>query len=283
MHAIYLGVIRRGSLFLVTLLTCCSAATMAQGNLMITPRRVVFEGQKKIQELNLANTGNDTARYLISLLEIRMKPDGAFEQVTEPDSGQNFASSFLRFFPRTITLGPGETQTIKIQVVNQVQLQPGEYRSHLYFRAVPPEKPLGFSQPVEDTTGIAVRLNPVFGITIPAIIRTGPSNAAVTISDTKVEKMQDSLTVLNLVFNRTGNMSVYGDLTVDYTSPRGKTTRAGLIRGIAVYTPTEHRRVRVPLDKLDGIDYKSGKLTIAYTASAGNKTVKMAETELPLF
>ena len=74
----------------------------AQGNLMITPRRVVFEGARKTQELNIANTGEDSARYLISLMQLRMKTDGGFEQITLPDSGQNFASDFIRFSPAAL-------------------------------------------------------------------------------------------------------------------------------------------------------------------------------------
>ena len=34
----------------------------AQGNLLVTPRRVVFDGSSRVMELNLANTGRDTAR-----------------------------------------------------------------------------------------------------------------------------------------------------------------------------------------------------------------------------
>ena len=36
---------------------------LAQGNLLITPRRVVFEGTKRSMDLNLANTGQDSATY----------------------------------------------------------------------------------------------------------------------------------------------------------------------------------------------------------------------------
>ncbi|MRR23773.1 molecular chaperone, partial [bacterium] len=115
----------------------------AQGNLLITPRRVVFEGNKRSMDLNLANIGTDTATYAISLIEIRMTEAGGFESITEPDEGQRFASPYLRFFPRTVTLGPNEAQTVKLQVVKSGTLEPGEYRSHLYFRAVPKEKPLG--------------------------------------------------------------------------------------------------------------------------------------------
>ena len=115
----------------------------AQGNLLLTPRRIVFEGNMRSIDLNLANVGNDTATYAISIVQIRMTEEGNFETITEPDNGQKFASQNLRFFPRSVTLGPNEAQTAKVQLVRANQLTPGEYRSHFYFRAVPVEKPLG--------------------------------------------------------------------------------------------------------------------------------------------
>src|SRR5476651_1473462 len=85
----------------VTFILVNNQGTKAQGNLIIMPRRVVFEGAKRTQELNLANTGKDTAKYVISVVEYRMKHDGNFELITQPDSGQNFADKNFRFFPRT--------------------------------------------------------------------------------------------------------------------------------------------------------------------------------------
>src|ERR1700741_1501873 len=101
-----------------------------QGNLLLTPKRIVFQGSKKSQELNLANIGKDTARYIISFVQIRMKEDGSFEKISQPDSGQNFADANLRFFPRSVTLAPNETQTVKVQAVRTEELKEGEYRSH---------------------------------------------------------------------------------------------------------------------------------------------------------
>ena len=115
----------------------------SQGNLLITPRRVVFEGIKKTQELNLANTGKDTAKYNVSIVQYRMKEDGSFQEITTPDEGQNFADKFIRFFPRTVTLAPNEAQVVKMQLIKTDQLKPGEYRSHVYFRAVPKQTALG--------------------------------------------------------------------------------------------------------------------------------------------
>jgi hypothetical protein len=270
-------------LLLVTaLLTTCTSGIMAQGNLMITPRRVLLEGAQKTQELNLANTGKDTARYVISMLEIRMKEDGTFEQITAPDSGQNFASPYVRFFPRSVILGPGEVQTVKVQCTRQSQLTPGEYRSHIYFRAVPQESPLGETAPAEDSAGISVRLIPIFGISIPLIIRNGASTTSVQLSHPSLELAPDGTPLLNVVFSRTGNMSVYGDLTIDFVSKQGKVTRVGEIKGIAVYTPTSRRKVKIALNKPANIDYQTGQLHIVYTTPADNKPVMMAQTGLAL-
>ncbi|MDB5152911.1 MAG: molecular chaperone, partial [Mucilaginibacter sp.] len=156
----------------------------AQGDLFINPKRIVFEGQKHFQEINLANIGKDTARYVISFIQIRMKEDGNFEQIEKPDSGQNFASKYLRIFPRMVTLAPKESQVVKVQVNQNSKLTDGEYRSHLYFRAVPKEIPLGESVAKDSTAkGVSVKLTPVYGISIPVIIRIGEDNTKVTLSD----------------------------------------------------------------------------------------------------
>src|SRR5580700_8466443 len=120
-------------------LLCGTTSAFGQGDLLISPLRVTFEGSKKSQEINLANVGKDTATYIISVQDIKMNDDGSFEQITTPEPGQNFAGPYLRFFPRKVTLAPNEAQVVKIQLIKTNELQPGEYRSHLYFRAVPDE------------------------------------------------------------------------------------------------------------------------------------------------
>ena len=257
--------------------------TRAQGNLLITPKRVVFEGNKRSMDLNLANIGDDTATYAISLIQIRMTEEGGFETVTEPDQGQKFASPYMRYFPRTVTLGPNEAQTVKIQVVRSGELEPGEYRSHLYFRAVPKEKPLGEEEEViADPSSISVKLTPIFGITIPAIIRVGQPSASVTITEPELKFENDTTPRLAIVFNRSGDYSVYGDLAVDHVSPQGKVTRVGVANGVAVYTPNTRRRFEFNLINTAGLDLKSGRLIITFSAPSDIRPEKYAEAVLML-
>jgi hypothetical protein len=257
--------------------------TRAQGNLLITPKRVVFEGNKRSMDINLANVGDDTATYAISLIQIRMTEEGGFETITEPDEGQMFASPYLRFFPRSVTLGPKEAQTIKIQISKTGGLEPGEYRSHIYFRAVPKETPLGEEEAVQqDPSSISVKLVPIFGITIPVIIRVGQTTVNVTISDLGLGFENDTIPRLKLVFNRSGNCSVYGDIAVDYISTNGVVTRVGIANGVAVYTPNIIRQFSFNLNKVPGVDFKAGTLRVIYSAPSDVKPVRYTEAELKL-
>ena len=257
--------------------------TRAQGNLLITPKRAVFEGNKKSMDLNLANIGQDTATYAISLVEIRMTEAGSFETITEPDEGQQFASPYLRYFPRTVTLGPNEAQTVKVQLVRSGALESGEYRSHLYFRAVPESKPLGEEEEaLPDPTSISVKLTPIFGITIPVIIRVGQPSVSVTISDLGLTFANDTVPRLIMTFSRSGNASVYGDLAVDHVSDQGKTTRVGIANGVAVYTPNVKREFELSLYNIPGVDYNNGKLVLTFSAPTDVKPEKYAGAELLL-
>ena len=268
---------------LLTLLLCLAGQSLlAQGNLLIMPRRVVFEGSKKSQELTLANTGADTAKYVVSIVQMRMKEDGSFEQITTPDSGQYFADKFFRFFPRTVTLPPKQSQVVKMQLTKPAKMASGEYRSHVYFRAVKKDVPLGDDLTRKDSTAVAVKLTPVFGITIPAIIRAGECSVKLNITDLALDMDNDTLPRLHLNFKREGNISVYGDLTVNHVSPEGKMTKVAVVRGVAVYTPNILRKFQCNLEKAPGVDYHKGKLTILYAAPEDVKAAKIAEAELPL-
>jgi hypothetical protein len=272
---------------LITLLTplillLVPYSVYSQGNLLIMPGRVVFEGNKKTININLANTGIDTAQYNISVVQFRMRDNGSFEEITKPDPGQFFADPFIRYFPRTVTLVPKGGQTVKIQLVNQADLKPGEYRSHLYFRAVPSDKPLGESDPAKDSSALAVKLIPIFGITIPVIIRVGENQTEVRLSAVEFFKESDTIPKLKMTFNRTGNMSVYGDLIVNHISPEGKVTMVGSAKGIAVYTPNLKRNFQFGLKPTKDIDYTKGRLHLSYSAQSDVQPSLLAEYDYPL-
>jgi P pilus assembly chaperone PapD len=239
-----------------------SPRATAQGDLMIMPKRLVFEGSQRSQEINLANTGQDTAVYAISFINYKMTTDGKFEQIETPEEGQRFATDFLRYFPRRVTLAPNEAQTIRVQLTRSGNLEQGEYRSHMYFRAVEKQGALGVEED-DLSEGIAIQIRTIFGISIPVIIRHGETNVKVSLSNVQVTIEDDSPKLL-LEINRKGNFSTYGDLLVEHISLNGEKTEVGLVKGISVYTPNLSRHFSMNLAQPEDLSYTEGKLRITY-------------------
>lgn len=260
------------SVFLSSLIT----PVVAQGDLLIYPKRVVFEGRTKVEKLTLANIGADTAVYNISFLEYKMDETGAMKIITDPEEGIQFASSHVRFFPRKVMLGPGESQIVKVQLRNAQDLPDGEYRSHLYFRAKEDKGALGNPEEVNDST-IEVSLKAVYGISLACIVRKGENTTAVNISDLKFEAKGD---ILDFNLNRSGNMSAYGDFIVTYVSTDKREYEVAKIKGVGVYTPGLYRNIKMQLTKPDGVTFSGGILKVDFTENGRKKVLAKAELEL---
>jgi hypothetical protein len=157
----------------------------------------------------------------------------------------------------------------------------GEYRSHLYVRAVPKVIPKSEKES-EQSTAIGVKLVPVFGVSIPVIIRVGESRTAASITGLSITTTKDP-SHLNLMLNRSGNMSIYGDIYVKHIAPDGKSTVVSVVKGLAVYAPNTIRYVALPIDKNLNVNYHSGKLVTQFINNPESKDKKIVESELALY
>jgi len=268
--------------WVIVILNLAITIDLAAQDLLITPKRVVFEGNKQREELNLVNIGKDTATFTVSFIQYRMTEEGSMEIISNPDSNQLFADSYLRVFPRKVILAPREPQLLILQLRKKPEMKSGEYRSHLYFRADKNEKPLGFSDKPEDTTLLSVQLIPIYGLSIPVIIRIGESFLSCSISDIELNTLPDSSQNLSLSINRKGNISSYGDLKIFHISQNGTITDIGEIKGIGVYTNLNKRKVSIKLKKQASGPINRGKIIIKYFAGEENKQIVLAESELIL-
>lgn len=268
------------SVFFIAIILSIETGAFAQGDLLIFPKRLVFEGRNRVEQVILSNTGKDSSTYNISFVEYRMTETGEFKAITEPDFGQQFATPFLRVFPRRVYLAPGESQTVKVQVINTDKMEDGEYRSHLYFRAEKNNKPLGQKNQVTDSKSISVKLEAVFGISIATIVRKGQPNTVASISGLEYTHDGDANHFLNFNINREGNMSTYGDITINYISSEGKKFEVGKAKGLAVYTPGNVRKVKMQIQKPEGVDFNAGKFEVVYTVNESKKAIAEADLEL---
>jgi len=269
------------SFVIFMLLACMSPEVIAQGSLLITPNRVVFEGRKQKEQLNLINSGDETATYTVSFVQRNMNEDGSFEIIYSPDSGQMFADPYLRIYPRRVTLLPGEAQVVLLQCRRQSDMIDGEYRSHLYFRSEKNIAPLGSEKPSQDSAALSIQVIPIFGMSIPIIIRSGSVSVETSISDLKLQTNDG--TYLTFIIHRKGNISVYGNLVAEYIPKNGKPYQVGGMNGVAVYTNIDKRYVSIKLDPRDGMELTDGILRLSYVSRDETKTQEVyavAELEL---
>ncbi len=253
----------------------------AQGDLLVSPVRVIFEGNKQKEEISLVNIGNDTTTYSVSFVQYKMNEEGNFEIINTPGEGQMFADPYLRVFPRKVTLAPRESQVVRLQLRRSADMVAGEYRSHLYFRAEKETTPLSLDVK-KDSKLMSVQITPVFGISIPVIIRSGEVKVTSEMSQMNLEMKQDTIANLKFVINRTGNISVYGDIIAEYFPLKGKPVEIGLARGVAVYTSVTKRNFSVRLNNIKGVNLNSGKIRVRFTSPKDSPYELYTEKELLL-
>jgi P pilus assembly chaperone PapD len=267
------------------------AGAMAQGkagagDLLVAPTRVVLEGRKRAVELTLINTGSQAATYRISFVQIRMDENGGTREVQSPGPGEQFADSLIRYSPRQVLLEPNVAQTVRLQLRKPADLAPGEYRSHLLFRAVPPAEPIHSSAEPSGAApqALTIKLTPIYGVSIPVIVRHGDTSVSVALSNLELlpPSEQDPTPVLHLQMSRTGNQSAYGDFTVTFLPASGQAVVVGQVTGVAVYTPNTVRHAGIALRVPPGTNLRAGVLRVTYSVSGKrNETVAEAELRLP--
>jgi P pilus assembly chaperone PapD len=261
-------------------------AAPAHAGLMLYPTRIVFEKNQRTAQIELINDGNKPATYRISLVNRRMTEDGRFEAADSAAPGEHFADDMLRFSPRQVTLEPGTAQTVRVMLRKPAELAEGEYRSHLQFDKLPDAEG---SASIEnqgagaDGKGIAVVINTLIGASVPVIVRHGATSANVSLSRLALQKDEAQHQVLTLQFERDGNSSVYGDLSVTFTPRSGKPQTLAQVGGIAVYTPNRVRQAALSLELPNGMELAHGALEVSYRErpEAGGKLLAQASLALP--
>lgn len=281
------GMRRHGRGWLLGACLALLAALPAAADLMLFPTRVVFDKNQRAAQVELINTGQENATYRIHLVNRRMSETGDFSPVDNPLPGEQFADAMLRYSPRQVTLAPGRGQTVRIMLRKPANLTAGEYRSHLQFDRVPDASGASSIQEQAATPGpgeVGVQLKALVGVSIPVIVRQGETQATVALSGLEVLKPAAAAPpAMAAVLQRSGNRSVYGDLTATFTPQGGAPVEVGKAGGVAVYTPNPLRRIRMELKPPAGTVLARGTLRMIYRerAEAGGHVLAETAIELP--
>jgi hypothetical protein len=249
-------------------------------NLNITPKRLILNKGNRSGTVYIFNQGSVPATFDISLVERVMLPSGEIKPLaearTEPGLQpivDNLASaqSLLVATPRRVSLAPGKGQTIRIRSTPPADAA-REYRTHLTVTTVPPrDAGVTADQAQAGASGqLSFRITSVFGLSIPVIVRPGPTDVRGAIEDVRIAYADISpdgvsspvrTPVMRFELRRIGASSLFGNVEVQ--GARGKDSNAlGLARGIGVYPEISRRSIQIPLRRVPG---RGEQLEIVFT------------------
>ena len=259
---------------LATAMMMTSTPAQAAGDLLVAPTRVVLDGDRGT-EVILNNIGSETATYRISLELRRMTADGRLEEVSEEQANamEQAAKAMIRYAPRRVTLPPNQPQAIRLGVRAPEGLADGEYRVHLLFRAIPEARSVT-DQAVPDG-GFTIALTPIYGVTIPIIVRYGNLQATAAIANGRMEKDADGQSFA-FDLSRSGDRSTYGEIRI--TKP-GVAEPLMIARGIAVYPEVTRRTVSLPVPPEIAAQL-NGPVSVAYYESANDGGALIAKSDM---
>jgi len=254
-------------------------AQVRGSGLMVAPTRVELDDKARTVSLTLINNGHEPGTYRIKTINSIMTETGE-KKVVEGETQENsrFADRMVRFAPRQISLKPGEQQTIRVSSRIPSKLEEGEYRTGLNFQWIPEPGEPDINGKISEKEGISVNIEFSFGITVPVIIRHGNLNASGKISKLELKQGKN----LEITFEREGNRSLYGDISVFLSKPDGKEDLISNIKGIAVYVPNSRRifTVELPANALvNGL--LNGKLRVEYREPTLKGGKLIAEASIP--
>ncbi len=256
------------------------------GGIQVVPTRVVFEGRKRTEQVVVINRGTEPATYRIRFKNMRMTEDGEYEDIEQALPNEKFARELIRFSPRQVVIPPGESQVVRLLLRKSKDLPEGEYRSHLFFQSVPPESS---GEDIEVVAGdekkIGVTLIPIFGLTIPVIVRHGNLEATAEIVNAKVMRSNhaEQPPFLSFQISRQGSQSLFGDISVTWIRDKGgPSLEVARVNGIAVFTPNPTRAVSQTLTPPEGFEFTHGKLHIEYKQPGEQGGTLLAEATVSL-
>ncbi|RAK50858.1 hypothetical protein [Phenylobacterium deserti] len=270
-----------------------TTVTTVGANLNISPKRVTLDRNRRSATVYIYNQGNGPGTFDISMIDRVMLPDGQIVAVSDAQAKPEqkavadkvkSAQSVVLVSPRRATLAPGQGQTIRLRMANLPEgADASEFRTHLTITTIPPATSGVTAESAAGAQSNELRfdITSVFGLSIPAIVRTGAVQVQAGVENARIEHADISpdgaapprrtpILVMDLV--RSGPNSLFGNIEAKTTGKQSQVI--GVARGVGVYTEIDRRVVRIPLQR----ELSAGeKLEITFTdddASPGKVLAK---------
>ncbi len=203
-RALFAGVCLAVLLVLTTGLPARSQPVAGSGPgsaVVLSPTLISMGPRDRAATVILSNNTAQTQSYRIAIRDMRMSENGEL-QIGSP--GSFGAADWVIVSPARTSLGPNESQQIRLLVRRPAGLADGQYRTHLSVAQEPSASDLQETE--TPSQGLSFSVNVVFETTLPVIINQG----AVSSTPSLVSAQRRPNNQLSLTVSRSGNAEFRG-------------------------------------------------------------------------
>ena len=195
------------ALGLAGMVVFASASLAAQG-VMVAPHAVFIDHAQRSGSVLLYNPGTQAVEVTISTIFGYPTTDsaGGIRLDTLPADSATSALAWIQAFPRRLTVGPRERQTVRLLARPPIELPNGEYWLRLIIAAQAGRVPI---TGVADTTAIQVGLKLEVRTIIGVNYRKGAVSTGVSLSNLRAQLAGDSV-ITRAKLERRGNAAFIG-------------------------------------------------------------------------
>jgi hypothetical protein len=234
----------------------------------ITPKRLVLDRNHRTGTIFVYNQGGESGTFNIDLIDRVMLPDGQIVPVesasAKPDlkvyaDNLKSAHGIVVVSPRHVTLAAGQGQTVKL-MIGDLGDATTEFRSHLTISTLPQRSEGTTAEQAAgaDASQFKVVVNSVYGLSMPVIVRAGPTDVRAGIENAHAEVVNMRVNptaplaptpVVSFDLVRRGANSLFGDVSVRFENPLPGDKPLAIALSMGVYGELPSRHVNLPLSR----------------------------------
>ncbi len=248
-----------------------------QANLQVFPTRIFLSEKSASSHVTLKNPTNETLKFRISAAFYKMSVSGEMSKVEKPTEADPALTNYLQFSPKTISIGPGETQVVRMMVKKTPADFLGDHYAHLHF------EPMDSTAIKKEKEAATMVLQGRVAIAIPVVYRKGATDLQISLDQMSLKKNKEGVNV-NVLIKNSGKSFSYGDIVLRAIH-KGQPIEVRKVTGISSYLPQRQWNLQIPQArwtelKKETEDLKDTTFLLTYSSNPDEEKAFAAKVEL---
>lgn len=210
---------------LIAIIFTLLTAPVVIAQVSISPTSIVI-GQDRFGSVTIMNNSDRVQEVSVEFLDqIPGTDEMGNTRITEgsQDLPANMIQDWLRAFPRTFILNPGQRQTVRVVLRPPSNISDALYWKRVKIRSNPQTTAVG----TQTESGVSTQINLIFEQTLSTFYRFGNPRMSVSVDNVRSINSETANTAIVYDYNLVGNAPFIGTITYEVVNQSGTVVAQG--------------------------------------------------------